>query len=385
MKYAVLILKNLRRNLRRTVLTLLALMISFFLYCAIFTLIEGMNQRLTRQTADLNLILRPRYMSTFIDAQLPSNYLQKIKSIPLVYAATPYKIYLGNGRSQENPVFVIGVDPQKIDKIRNLALSSEEMLATFVQERRGALVGEVTMADNQWTVGDEIILKGIGTNPPLALKIVGVMQNQGDYGTATLAHYEYIKTLFDNGDMSIIFFRAEHPYEVPWLTRAAEQAFAAVPVPVDVITEKAFIRSMISELAGVVTAIQLVAWVAIAATIAIVGNTLYMAIRERKVEIGVLRTLGFSQWILFLLFLGEAVVISTAGGVLGSGLAWAIFHYADIRIPAGMGNAVMSITAQAEPVFQSILISLGVGIVSSTVPALHYSSRPITENLSSVG
>ena len=282
-------------------------------------------------------------------------------------------------------MFVIGVDPQKIDKIRNLALSSEEMLATFVQERRGALVGEVTMADNQWTVGDEIILKGIGTNPPLALKIVGVMQNQGDYGTATLAHYEYIKTLFDNGDMSIIFFRAEHPYEVPWLTRAAEQAFAAVPVPVDVITEKAFIRSMISELAGVVTAIQLVAWVAIAATIAIVGNTLSMAIRERKVEIGVLRTLGFSQWILFLLFLGEAVVISTAGGVLGSGLAWAIFHYADIRIPAGMGNAVMSITAQAEPVFQSILISLGVGIVSSTVPALHYSSRPITENLSSVG
>lgn len=385
MKYLALIVKNLFRNPRRTVLTMLALMISFFLYCAIFTLIESMNQRLNRQSADLNLILRPRYMSTFIDAQLPQSYLERVRTLPLTYAATPYKIYVGNGRSDKTPVFVVGADPFEIGKIRNLALEHEAALRAFGRDLRSVLVGEVTMADNQWQVGDQIIIKGLRGAPPMAAKIVGMMRNEGDYGAVVLAHYDYIKNLFrGNGDMSVIFFRAQFPYQVPWLVEAAKKAFEGTAVQTDVITEKAFLRSVISELEGVVTAIKVVAWVAIAATICIVGNTLSMAIRERKMEIGVLRTLGFSHWILFLLFLGEATVISVCGGLLGASLAWAIFTFADIRIPAGIGNSQMSIVPQIAPLIQAVLISFVVGIVSSVIPALRYSSRPITENLSSV-
>lgn len=385
MKYVPLIFKNLMRNARRTVLTMLALAISFFLYCAIFTLIDGMFQRIHSQNADLNLILRPKYVSTFFDGQLPPSYLQKIKELPLTFSATPYKIYIGYGRSDERTAFVLGVDPREISKIRKLVFTDHRSYPIFQSTLQGALVGEIALAENKWRVGDHVILRGLRGNPSLPFTIIGTLKNSGDYGSAVVLHYDYLKNIFNgNGDMSIIFFRAFKPFQVPWLIEAAQKEFASSPIPVEIITEKAFFKSLLSEIEGVMSAIQVVAWVSIAATILIVGNTLSMTIRERKAEIGVMRTLGFPQWLLTLLFLGEAMILSGLGGILGAGLAWMVFQFGDIQIPAGMGNAKMSIGPQPEPLFEAILLAFAVGFVSSVVPAFRYTGKPITENLSSV-
>jgi putative ABC transport system permease protein len=385
MKFFSFIVKNLFRNTRRTLLTMLALSISFFLYCAIFTLIAGMYQRLSRENADLNLILRPKYMANFVDAQLPAHYLQKLRDVPLVATATPYKMYVGKGRSENKSVFVVGVDPYAIDGIRTLALRDPKSIQEFRQRPQGALVGEIVLSENHWRLGDSIIIKGVRNVPPLSLEIVGVMQNTGDLGAAVLTHYTYIRNLMDgNGDMSVIFFRAAMPYQVPWLVRSVDKAFESASVAVEVITEKSFLRSVLSELEGVVTAVKIVAWVAVVATIGIVSNTLSMAIRERKREIGVFRTLGFSQWILSLLFLGEAMILSGVGGLFGAGMAWAIFRFGDIRISTGMGSSAFNILPQGTPVMQSLILALAVGFVSSVVPAVRFCSKPITENLASV-
>lgn len=364
---------------------MLALSISFFLYCAIFTLIAGLYQRLHQESANLNLILRPLYMASFVDPKLPPHYLNKIRDIPLLHAASPYKVYLGEGRAGQGTVFVIGVDPYEIPKLRRLGLKEGQSLEQFQRNKHGVLVGEIAMEQQGWRVGDRVILKGVRDHPSLSVSIMGVMKNEGDFGAAVLAHYEYIKNAFQgNGSMSIVLFRAKEAYQVPWLTSLAERTFDAAPVPVEIITEKAFLRSVFSELEGVVTAIQAIAWVTIAATICIVGNTLSIAIRERKREIGVFRTLGFSHWILLMLFLGEAVVLSGLGGFIGAGLAWLVFYFGKIRISAGVGSSEISILPQLEPVFQSIALALGVGLVASVIPSWRFANKPITENLSSV-
>ncbi len=385
MKYLNLIVKNLLRNRRRSLLVLLALSISFFLYSSVSTLIASMYQRLNVENADLNLILRPLYMSNFFDPQLPSYYLKKVREIPLVHASTPYKIYLGEGRMPNQHAFVIGADPHQIDKIRRLHLKDRSQLKKFQANRQAVLVGELSLKENNWHVGNSVILKGVRNNPDLPIKIVGVLKNSGDFGSAILAHYDYIQNIFDgNGDMSVIFLRARKPFEVPWLTQAIKDAFAASPVKIDLITEKSFLRSVLSDLEGVVTAIQIIAWVTLLATVLIVGNTLSMAMRERKTEIGVLRTIGFSQWLLFRLFLGEAMLLSLLGGILGAGSAWGIFNFGDIQIATGMGGSKFNIAPQLRPVFEAIALSLVVGFASSVIPAMRYSRAPITENLGSV-
>ena len=53
----------------------------------------------------------------------------------------------------------------------------------------------------------------------------------------------------------------------------------------------------------------------------VTANTMSMAVRERRKEIAVLKTLGFSSRLVLSLVLGEALVLGVLGGVVGVGLA----------------------------------------------------------------
>ena len=54
------------------------------------------------------------------------------------------------------------------------------------------------------------------------------------------------------------------------------------------------------------------------------GNTIAMSVRERVREVGILKTLGFTNSEVLGLILGEASVISLLGGLIGCGIAWVL-------------------------------------------------------------
>ena len=58
-----------------------------------------------------------------------------------------------------------------------------------------------------------------------------------------------------------------------------------------------------------------------------------MSIRERRKEIAVLKTLGFSSALVLTLVLGEALVIGLVGGALGVGLAAVLLSTGRQRFP----------------------------------------------------
>jgi putative ABC transport system permease protein len=53
----------------------------------------------------------------------------------------------------------------------------------------------------------------------------------------------------------------------------------------------------------------------------VTANTMSMAIRERRTEIAVLKTLGFPSLLVLTLVLGEALVLGALGGGLGIALS----------------------------------------------------------------
>jgi len=59
------------------------------------------------------------------------------------------------------------------------------------------------------------------------------------------------------------------------------------------------------------------------AVLLVVANTMSMAVRERRREIGVLKTLGFSDQGVMALVAAEAVLIGAAAGALGIALSGA--------------------------------------------------------------
>jgi putative ABC transport system permease protein len=88
-----------------------------------------------------------------------------------------------------------------------------------------------------------------------------------------------------------------------------------------------------------------------------------IAVNERTNEIGLLRALGAEQRQILGLFLGEAIVLASAGGfaglVLGLGSAWLL----EVLVPALPTHATWKYVILAE------LLAAAVGLMAGILPA----------------
>ena len=57
----------------------------------------------------------------------------------------------------------------------------------------------------------------------------------------------------------------------------------------------------------------------------VAANTAAMSIRERRTEIAVMRSIGFTSRTILLLLLAESLLIALIGGALGCGAAYVVF------------------------------------------------------------
>ncbi len=103
-------------------------------------------------------------------------------------------------------------------------------------------------------------------------------------------------------------------------------------------------------------------------------NTMYTAVSGRMREVGVLRALGFSRGSVLLSFVVESLLLSVAGGVLGTALGWLANGLrvsvlsANIRFSVGFGV-----------VLAGLLLSAIVGLLGGLLPARGASRMEIVE------
>ena len=111
------------------------------------------------------------------------------------------------------------------------------------------------------------------------------------------------------------------------------------------------------------------------------GNTMAMSVRERVREVGVLKTLGFTGGNILFIILGEACAISIAGGAMGFLLSTFLVR----RRPTSPAGMFLPPIQPFDPSVASacILVALGIGFISSFIPAWNASRTNIVEALRS--
>src|SRR4029079_11560848 len=82
--------------------------------------------------------------------------------------------------------------------------------------------------------------------------------------------------------------------------------------------EQAFSAAFASMLGNLNLLLGSVALAVVLTTLFVAGNTRWMAVRERTTEIAVMRTLGFPAATIFVLVVGEGLVVSIVGGAMGA-------------------------------------------------------------------
>ena len=115
----------------------------------------------------------------------------------------------------------------------------------------------------------------------------------------------------------------------------------------------------------------------------VTANTMAMSVRERIREVGILKTLGYTNGDILSIVLGEAAVLSLFGGILGCGLAQLLTSA--IRQMPGFIGEFKTLTI-VPPVAVALLIaSLVIGLASSFIPAWTASRTNILDSLRYTG
>jgi putative ABC transport system permease protein len=111
-------------------------------------------------------------------------------------------------------------------------------------------------------------------------------------------------------------------------------------------------------------------------------NTMYAAVSARTREIGTLRALGFGWAPVVASVMAEAMALSGLGGLLGAGVAWALFNgYSVSTLGAGFTQVAFNFAVGPGLVAQGLLGALAIGFVGGLLPALRAARIPVTEAL----
>jgi putative ABC transport system permease protein len=119
--------------------------------------------------------------------------------------------------------------------------------------------------------------------------------------------------------------------------------------------------------------------VVIFAIVLVAANTMAMSIRERVREIGVLKALGFHNNRILSLLLGESLLLSLVGTMLGALAARGI--YSNLDLAALTSGFLLRLDVNPRILLICFLIGCGVGLLAAGVPAWRASRFPAVEAL----
>jgi putative ABC transport system permease protein len=384
MRFLPLILKNSLRNRRRSFLTISSLAISLCLLGVLMALYYALF--LSEPTADqaLRLITRHKVSITMV---MPLYYRDRIRNVPEVREIVTWQWFGGaykNERREQKYFFPrFGVEANRLFEVyRNFVIPADQKQA-FMQDRRGCIFSRSVAEAQGLKIGDRVYIKGDIFPIDLDLTVRGIY-DVDDGNEGMWFHLEHIeeglKKLGSNRSFAGTFtILAESVEAVPRIQQAVDEMFANSEAPTRTETEQAFAISFLAFL-GNIKLILLSICGAVTFTILLVAaNTVAMSVRERVREVGVLKTLGFTQQKILGLLLGEALAISLLGGVLGLLLA----HGLTRVLAAGLATFVPpdQVTVRLPVLLVLLGISMLIGLMSSIVPAWNASRTPILDAL----
>ena len=152
---------------------------------------------------------------------------------------------------------------------------------------------------------------------------------------------------------------------------------------VDVKTEREFFSA---QSAGTTKAIGIIT--SVVAVIMAIGalfgalNTMYSAVSSRTAEIGTLRALGFGSAPVVASVMAEAMALSLTGGVLGAGIAYALFNgYSVSTLGGNFTQIAFNFAVTPVLVLQGLSWALVIGFFGGLFPAVRAARLPVTEAL----
>jgi putative ABC transport system permease protein len=383
MTLAQFVSKNALRNKRRSSLTVLSIAFSIVLLTLMMALWRSFYAENLSEESPLRLLVRHRVSLAF---DLPAYYREKIRTVPGVVAVVPLTwfggIYIDD--KPEHTFGQLGTDPEEFFQVYRDEFMDADQIAAWQHDRQGVIV-DTTLAERfGWKLGDRIVLKGAIYPVDLELNIRGIFHTTPD-DLSVYFNSKYLEegVRLASGRAGMFGILADSPAHVSRVAHAVDDLFHNAPQPTRTETERAFMLDFVAMMGNVKAFIVGICSAVIFTTLLVSANTMAMSIRERTREVSVLKTLGFTQPVLLGLFVGEAVMLSIAGGIVGSLAAFGLLAWF-ARSPQLTQFLVLLPTS---PLILAVAIAVAavVGFLSAVFPSYRASKMEIVEGLRYIG
>jgi putative ABC transport system permease protein len=377
MKFAKLILKNILRNKRRTLLTISSLVVSLFLIITLATILTEFT-RGSEESNPLRLVTRHAVSLGFV---IPISQQQRIATVPGVKDVMPFSWFGGIYIDEKNFFANFAVDATKLRGIVTELKMSDPEWQAFINDRQGAVVGQKLVKLYGFKPGQRITLKSPIYDRSVEFIIRGVCTG-GDEKTLFF-HHDYLNELVPSwakDNVSTFSIMANSAADVPRVAQAVDAMFANTDAPTKTESEREFALSFQTMMGGVEKFLYGIMAAIVFSVLLIMGNTMAMSIRERTREVGMLKALGFQRGTITGLLVGESLIVTTTGALIGIGGAVLLFRAVDLSLY--MPN-FQSFVPSAHTLISAFIVSILVGLISVIYSAFRVSGLTIAQALRS--
>ena len=371
----------LRGHRLRTMLSVAGVAVGISAVIALTALGEGARQYVVQEFSSLGsnlLIVLPGKVET--TGMMPfggtvhdltiDDYRAVTTRIPEVLRAAPLatgeETLRFGGKARSVPV--IGTTEELVE-VRRLRIGAGQFLPPGDPNRGGAeIVLGVKVA--QELFGSENPLGRVVRLGEWRFRVVGVLEPRGrslgfDFDDLVFVPVRTSMRIFNRSSLIRILVELPEDGDLEAGREAVIELLAERhrAEDVTVITQDAVVNTLDSIL-GVLT-LTLAAIASVSLTVAGVGimNVMLVAVSERRREIGLLKALGAGTGQILGVFITEAAVLSTLGGLVGLGAGWAaVVAFVQVYPTFPAATPVWAVVA-------SLVMSMVVGIFFGVVPA----------------
>ncbi len=307
-----MVFKNLFRRKGRTILTLLGIAIGVAAIVALGAVAQGMKAGFSAMTrgSQADLVISQAEALSALMSSIEESTADQVRSWPEV--AELDGVLLGNALiDNASYLFLFGHDPEGFAITHFRVVEGQEM--TEIRRVRGKpmLLGRRAAERLEKDVGETLRITGS------TFRIVGIYETGNAFEDAgAVIPLDEAQTLtLQAHRLTMLYLKLRDPADAERLRMRVARHFPDLAISTTAgFADQEQLMEMLEGMAMGVAGLAVV--------IGGIGmtNTLFMSVFERTREIGLLRSLGWRRRRVLGLILGESLVLSLLGGLLGVGL-----------------------------------------------------------------
>ncbi len=284
-------------------------------------------------------------------------------------------------------VEIIGTDLLQDSGVRDFSLKTTEKdlkgLVPLVLDPAGIILPEKFIPGSSFQPGDEIVFRIRGKDQTLHVNAVleskGIAKAlNGNFGIMDIAAAQLAFGKLGKLDRIDVMFLKDKNFE-----SMREKISVVLPDFLRVDRPERKNRQVEKMLRAFQYNLTALSFVALLVALYLIYNMIALSVVRRRNEIGTLRALGASPWMIAGIFILEAGILGVAGSLIGVGLGYYFAQFSLQAISLTVNNlytpsAVESVPFSWEQATPYFILGVGLSLVSALIPAVDAARTPPT-------